>query len=305
MVPAVYVQLPELPWAQNGKVDRRALPAPARDELRAELIVPKDFIEIPLLRLWENVLGVHPIGIRDNFFELGGHSILALRLMGAVQQRFGRELPLSILFEKPTVEHLAQALREELDTHAHSPLVSIQPEGSRLPIFFVHVGSGQVLCYVDLARRLGPDQPFYGLQDPHLYTREFPDVPIEEMSDHYVESVRQIQPHGPYLLGGWSFGGVVVLEMATQLKNQGEEVAWLGVLDAASPDWIRRRADLDHDAALLRILAHEMDVQIADGELESLTRDEMLACVAEKMRQAQLLLADPVLFIKRQLDVLK
>jgi len=307
MVPAVYVQLPELPLSPNGKIDRRALPAPERDEGGAggQLLVPGDFLEIPLIRLWENVLGVQPIGIRDNFFELGGHSILALRLMGALQQRFGRELPLSILFEKPTVEHLAQALRQELDSQALSPLVSIQPQGTRLPIFFVHVGSGHVLCYLDLARRLGTDQPFYGLQDPNLYTREFPDISVEEMAAQYVEAVRQIQPHGPYLLGGWSFGGVVVFEMATQLKKQGEEVAWLGLLDAGSPDWIRRRADVDDDAALLRILAHEMDVHIADGELESLTRDEMLACVAEKMRQAQLLLADPVFFIKRQLDVLK
>ena len=269
------------------------------------MIAPRDFLEIPLIHLWENVLGVRPIGIRDNFFELGGHSILALRLMGAVHQRFGSELPLSLLIVKPTVERLAQALRQELDSEAHSPLVPIQPEGSRTPIFFVHVGSGQALCYLDLARRLGTDQPFYGLQDPHLYTREFPDISIEEMAAHYIESVRQIQPHGPYLLGGWSFGGAVAFEMATQFKRQGEEVAWLGLLDAGSPDWIRRRADLDNDAALLKILAHEMDLHIADDELESLTTDEMLSYVAEKMRQAQLLLADPVLFIKRQLDVFK
>jgi amino acid adenylation domain-containing protein len=307
MVPAVYMLLQELPLTPNGKIDRRALPEPdkAGGEMSGQLVASRDFLEIPLIRLWENVLGVQPIGIKDNFFELGGHSILALRLMGAVHQRFGRELPLSILFEKPTVEHFAQALRQEFDSGAHSPLVPIQPAGNRPPIFFVHVGSGQVLCYVDLARRLGTDQPFYGLQDPHLYTREFPDISIEEMAAHYMESVRQIQPHGPYLLGGWSFGGAVAFEMATQFKRQGEEVAWLALLDAGSPDWIRRRADLDNDAALLRIIAHEIDLNIAEVELESLKTDEMLSYVAEKMRQAQLLVADPMLFIRRQLDVLK
>ncbi|MDX6271914.1 MAG: hypothetical protein QOD28_3137, partial [Acidobacteriota bacterium] len=216
MIPAVFVLLDALPLTSNGKVNRRALPTPDLERAGAgdAFVAPRDFLEQPLIKIWEEVLGVKPIGVADNFFDLGGHSLLALRLMGEIQKQFGRELPLAILFEQPTVEHLAKALHQQFETLPHSPLVPLQPQGSRRPLFFVHVGSGQVLCYLELARQLGTDQPFYGLQDTSLYTPQaadlsMPDIPIEKMAAYYIESLRAVQPEGPYLLGGWSFGGLI------------------------------------------------------------------------------------------------
>ena len=165
MVPAVVMILEELPLTVSGKIDRRALPPPedVRIELKSNFVAARDFVEVLLVRIWEKVLGIKHVGVKDDFFDLGGHSILALRLAGEIKKQFGRDLPLAILFEKRTIERLAEALNQQFETLPNTALVPIQPLGTKRPLFFVHVGSGQVLCYLELARYLGTDQPFYGL----------------------------------------------------------------------------------------------------------------------------------------------
>ncbi len=234
MVPSAFVLLEQMPLTLNGKVDRRALPAPESVAAapKQDSIAPRNDVERQLVQVWEEVLGVRPIGVRDNFFELGGYSLLALRLLTRVNQQFGRELSLQLLLQTETVESMAELIRQPANGSAPSPLVALQPQGSRTPFFCMHPVTGSAFVYVALARLVGLDQPFYGLQASVAK----PLTKIEDMATHYLEAVRAIQPEGPYLLGGWSMGGLIALEMAAQLLAQGQEVALLVLIDRAAFD---------------------------------------------------------------------
>ena len=233
MLPSSFVKLETMPLTPNGKVDRRTLPAPsAADSTETEsLTAPKDALESQLVRIWESILGKHPIGVRQSFFDLGGHSLLAVRLMHRLEQVFGKRMPITILFQAPTIEHMAELLRTKGWAPSWSSLVPIQPLGSKRPLFFIHGAGGTVIIYRDLARHLGTDQPIYGLQAQGLDGKQACLARVEDMAAHYLEAIRTIQPEGPYLLGGLSFGGTVAFEMARQLQARGERVDLLALLD--------------------------------------------------------------------------
>lgn len=274
MVPTSFVVLASLPLMPNGKVDRRTIAAIVETESRQDkvLALPRDNLERQLVRIWKQVLDTQEqIGVTDNFFDLGGHSLLAVGLMAQIQKWFGQELPLSILFEGATVKHLAEVLRGQAAVQTPSPIVPIQPKGSKPPFFCVHTGSGEVLCYEPWARYLDPDQPFYGVQDHFAYKDGDPEISIEEMATIYVEALRSTQPVGPYLLGGWSFGGLVAFEMARQLVEAGYEVPLLVLVDAGSPAFLKQIIEAD-DAVLLTILANQLTrYSMKDEELKPLT----------------------------------
>lgn len=241
MVPSVFVRLDALPLTPNGKVDRNALPEPGRGRplQQKRLATPQDAVELKLTEIWENVLGVHPIGIEDKFFDLGGHSLLAVRLIAQIEKTFGKRLRLATVFQAPTIEQLAAILREEIQEGsaiAGTSLVEIHSQGARPPLFLVHgAGGGMFWGYVNLSRHLGEDQPVYGLKSRGLDgSDEFQS--IEEMAAQYVADIRTLQPKGPYHLGGYCFGGNVAYEMARQLSAQGEEVALLVLLNCAPPN---------------------------------------------------------------------
>ena len=231
MIPSAFVFLEEIPLTPAGKYDRRALPVPhqARSE-DGRLVAPRDVLELQLTEQWEELLRV-PCGVTDDFFELGGHSLLAVRLMSRIEQLYGKKIPLAALFKAPTIESLSIILRQETDASSWSPLVPIQPHGSERSFFCVHPVSGNVLCYRALARRLGVQQPFYALQARGLDEEQEPQTQVEAMARDYLEAVRTVQSHGPYLLGGWSIGGLIAFEMARQLQAQGEEVRLLALFD--------------------------------------------------------------------------
>ncbi|RYZ42467.1 MAG: non-ribosomal peptide synthetase [Myxococcaceae bacterium] len=236
MVPAAILVLEALPLTPNGKVDRKALPAPEalRPESSRAYVAPRDALELQLVRIWEELLGTGPIGLTSDFFELGGHSLLAMRMMSLIRERLGRSLPVVSLFQAGTLEELAARLRQ---APGHlSPLVPITRTGSRRPFFCVHPVSGNVLPYLELARRLGPDQPFYAFQSTGLEGEGAPLETVEAMAASYVEALRTLQPSGPYRLGGWSLGGMVAFEMARQLEQQGEQVEQLVLIDAYAFD---------------------------------------------------------------------
>jgi amino acid adenylation domain-containing protein len=236
MIPSSFRRLGAMPLTPNGKIDRLSLRArAARVTERKGGVPPRDLIEFRLVRIWERVLCVEPVGVTDSFFEIGGHSLLAVNLMAEVEREFGHNFPLAVLFQAPTVEALAVILRREISQLTYSPLVQIQKGDDLRPLFFVHPTGGNVLCYVELARHLGAKQPFYALQDPGLYQEQAPYHSLEEMAALYVRAVREAQPQGPYLLGGWSSGGVVAYEMAQQLQRGGEEVGMLAMLDSQAP----------------------------------------------------------------------
>ena len=260
LIPSAMVGLDALPLTSNGKVDRNALPPPKQLQTGygKTVALPRDILEVQLAHIWKEILDIEEqISITDNFFELGGHSIRAIRLMAQIVKWFGQKLPLSILFQGGTIEHLANVLRGQASVVRPSPLVAIQPRGSKTPFFCVHTGSGEVLAYEPWARYLGKDQPFYGLQDHRAYQEDGPGISLYEMAADYVEAIRSVQPQGPYLLGGWSFGGLVAFEMAQQLTRLGQKIAMLLLVDAASPAFTKKSMATD-DAMLLAIITNQL-----------------------------------------------
>jgi amino acid adenylation domain-containing protein len=237
MVPSAFVMLETLPLTPNGKLDRRALPAPdaSRGILNKGYLPPRDAVELQLAQIWENVLNIYPVGVQDNFFDLGGHSLLAVRLMAHIKQEFAQNLPLAALFQHPTIESLADILRQESEVSSWSPLVRIQKGTSKYPFFCVPGGGGNVLYLYDLARCLGSNQTFYGLQALGLNGESEPLTEVEDMATYYIQAIQTVQPSGPYFLGGHSFGGIVAYEMAQQLVKSGHEVALVAIIDAPAP----------------------------------------------------------------------
>jgi amino acid adenylation domain-containing protein len=259
MVPGSFVMLEKLPLTPSGKLNRKALPAPEAIGFEQErpYIAPRDEVELRLTGIWEKLFGVQGISIRDSFFDLGGHSLLGVQLMARIHEQFGSDMPLGFLLQNPTVERLASLLRQKTTAPRRTALVPIQPGGSRLPFFSVHPVGGNVLCYSELARLLGPEQPFYGFQLPDPADDVMPDT-IQAMAAHYVECLREVQPQGPYRLGGWSMGGVVAFEMARLLLEQGHRVELLALIDSFASSDIPRPENLDHDT-LLRLFVEDVE----------------------------------------------
>src|SRR5262249_19842424 len=289
MVPAVFVFLPELPRLANGKINRKALPAPQPDraEVNGARDLPRDRLEHQLTQVWADVLSRHPIGIRDHFFDLGGHSWLGVRLMARIEQQFGQKLPLSILFQQGTVEALADLLRRQVEPASESPLVEIQRHGSRPPFFCVHPAGGNVFCYAPLSHHLGREQPFYGLKAPVVNGDQDAYERLEDMARHYVELMRSVQPIGPYYLGGWRTGGMVAFEMARQLREQGHEVALLALLETDFPQADRPVREVD-PAKLLVMFAKKRGVEVTPEELAGRSPDVQLSYVIERAKAAGL-----------------
>lgn len=235
MVPSSFVVLDTLPLTATGKVDRRALPPPGRTRppLDVPLVSSSNLLEEQLVQIWEEFLDVRPVGVLDNFFELGGDSLLAVHVMSAIEQTVGRRLPLTSFYEGATVQHLAQALLRGAPEATWSPVTAIQAEGSRRPFFFLHgdLTGGGFYC-LNLARALGPDQPFFALH-PHGLNGWSGPASIEAMAADHLATVRALQPHGPYLLGGHCNGGLIAFEMAQRLRAQGERVDFLALMDGS------------------------------------------------------------------------
>ena len=297
MIPNAFVILESLPLTPNGKVDRRALPAPDLEVNRSvSFVPPRDTIELQLTQIWSEVLEVDCIGLEDNFFELGGHSLLAVRLMAKIQQQFQKNLPLATLFQAPTIEQLAVILRQDLDSSVWSSLVAIQPSGSKQPFFCVPGAGGNVIYLYDLARQLGTDQPFYGLQAPGLDGGEFY-TRIEDIALHYIQEIQAVQPQGPYLLGGHSFGGQVAFEMAIQLQKQGHEVDLLAIFDTTAPiinhskpitdDWDNTQWLTQFSKASELLFKKNLKVSYAD--LQPLEPDEQLNYLLKQFEIAKAL----------------
>jgi len=239
-VPRKIVTVERLPTSAAGKVQRLGLADRLGLALRPTLsshspLPPTTPLETQLVQIWEDLLGIHSLGIEDDFFDLGGHSLLAARLMERIRETFHRDLPVSILYQNGTIARLAVVLGTDHPSTPWPSLVAIQPQGLNPPFFCVHALFGDVDCYADLARRLGPDQPVYGLQAQGLDGSCAPLTRIDSMAAHYVEEMRTVQPRGPYSLGGYSGGGTIALEMAQQLRASGEEVALLAMFDSPCP----------------------------------------------------------------------
>ncbi|OUM08507.1 non-ribosomal peptide synthetase [Pseudomonas syringae] len=234
MVPAVYVGLDALPLTQNGKVDRKALPAPDMDALANVVYqAPSSALEERLAQRWAEVLEVGRIGRHDSFFELGGHSLLAIRLVSLLQKD-GLPLTLAELFQHPSIAALAGLLdqRPALSAEAQE-IITVRAGGSEPPLFLVHDFTGLDAYFPVLGQHLQGDFPIYGLPGIGLGQQQL--RTLECLAARLVERIRQVQPRGPYRLAGWSFGGVVAYEVATQLLGMDEAVTFLGLIDSYVP----------------------------------------------------------------------
>lgn len=215
---------------------------------RPASLPPAPVLEAELARDWERLLGVAAVARDDDFYDLGGESMAAVELLALVERRYGVALAMDALLPGLTVAGLARRLaRAGAEAGAaagpRSPLVPLQPAGARPPLVCVHPSGGSVLCYLDLARRLGPEQPFYGLQGPDPRSTDEPHQSIETMAAAYLAPLRDAWPREPYSLGGYSFGGYVAFEMARQLVAAGEEPPLVALLDTRAPAAVRPRGE--------------------------------------------------------------
>jgi acetoacetyl-CoA synthetase len=271
-VPELVVRVGELPTTHSGKRSERA----ARDALSGAPSVNAEALANPqslaairtavegalaerrappplegstearLTAIWESVLGIAPLRADDNFFDIGGTSLAALRLLEAIHEHMGLDLPLSILLDAPTIEQMARVL-DDPSAGRSSPLVLLRSGTGERPLFLVHAVLGDVLSMRPLAYRLDTDRPVYGIQARDLRPSDEPLNRVEPMASAYAERIRELQPEGPYALAGHSFGGLVAFEIAQRLVAAGERVEWLALIDTdlhhsclTAPERLRR-----------------------------------------------------------------
>ncbi len=281
-----------------------SLPTHPRPQLSNTYVAPRNEIEQTIAHIWQGFIGIQPVGVYDNFFELGGNSLLAIQILSNLHDVLQVKISLDNLFAADTIAELAEIVAQlqsqyttvfsetnvaTIDQAIASPLVKIQL-GSKLPFFCVHPIGGGVLCYVNLAQYLDPNQPFYGLQAAGLDGKQEPCSDIKIMATHYIQAMRTVQPQGPYLLGGWSMGGVIAWEMATQLQSQGQKVDLLALIDATVPMTMTQPTEID-DGTLLRRFFQDilgLSSEYADFSVERLEELEPAERLAYVMEQEQI-----------------
>ncbi|MEP7121256.1 MAG: amino acid adenylation domain-containing protein [Byssovorax sp.] len=246
LIPTAFVVLAEMPRTAHSKIDRAALPAPDEGGNRnlQGTVAPRDELEAQIINVWRRVLGVSRIGIKDSFFDLGGHSMLAVKMTAELKKAIGRTIPLISLFEAQTIEQIADLLRDGAAKLEWKTLVPMKVTGSRRPFFLVTRPNANSLGYIALAKRLDAEQPVYGLQfqypEESYLGRPYTRAEYEERGRSYIEILRAFQPEGPYLLGGMCEGAQIAFVMTRQLEAAGQEVAFLGIMDAWPEENTRR-----------------------------------------------------------------
>ncbi|MEU2659847.1 amino acid adenylation domain-containing protein [Streptomyces sp. NPDC007325] len=286
MVPSAFVELPALPLTVNGKVDRAALPAPEFADAGGGR-PPKDAREELLRGIFADVLGLERVGVEDNFFELGGHSLLAMRLVGRIRDELGVPVQVATVMSAPTVADVAARIGSDARRDALRVLLPLRERGTKAPLFCFHPASGFGWQYTGLLRHLDADRPLYAVQSPGL-AGALPEVAdVAELAGLYLAAIREVQPEGPYHFAGYSFGGTVAHTLAAMLRERGEEVAFLALLDAypperddwsylEGPDW-RERLEREESGFLLSVAG----LGAEESGRAGVTREEAVAAIRD------------------------
>lgn len=317
MMPSAFVLLEALPLTPNGKLDRKALPSPEYGVATKQLVPAQTLDESRLILLWQALLGVQPIGVEDNFFALGGHSLLATQLVHRMRETLQRPVSLQQLFQTPTIRTLLQGMTEvQSALTAFVPLRKVEQQGnlSQAPLFLLPPAGGMALPYTTLLPYLAATQPVYAYQARGIYDDLPPFASIEEMATTVRQEMKQIQPQGPYRLGGWSFGGMVAFAVACQLRQQGEQVEFLGVMDAYPPtdapaavaEELSTQAELEGFFYLLGDIMG-VDYHRLDAELfaDATQQTEPVAWLLDQLRERGMPLALEPTLVKRIWTTLK
>ena len=239
-IPAAFVLLENFPLTADGRLDALRLPPPRSEPEKPAgqtHDVPYLSLHHQIIEIWREVLQVRSVGLRDDFFALGGNSLLAMRLLYRVEQAFGKAILPATLFQRATVEHLADEILKSAGGPGSREIVRVQENGACTPIFYLHgdIAGGGFYC-LKFSRGLGDDQPFYALP-PVEVANPLEDRPtVEQMAAAHVATIRSVRPHGPYVLGGFCLGGLIAYEVACQLERAGEQVERLLVIDAGPSD---------------------------------------------------------------------
>lgn len=234
MVPSDIVLISSMPLNSSGKPDKKRLPEPPRStvHMHTEHVAARNELEGTLAKIWCKLLGMEEISIHDNFFEIGGHSLVGIQMLAHVERELGKKLPIKTLFQAPTIAELAMLLQGPPKVETHWKNLSVmQPKGDRPPFFCVHGDEANVF----IPRHLGEGQPFYAFFHQGEDGMPIPFKTTKGIAEHYIREMRQVRPHGPYFLGGYSFGGIVAFEMACQLAAAGEDVPLVALFDTYSP----------------------------------------------------------------------
>jgi amino acid adenylation domain-containing protein len=258
MIPSTFVLHDALPLTAHGKVDRQALAALTPSEVDitgSPEPASSSHLEEELCRIFAELLVLDHVTVDDDFFDLGGHSLLAYRVVTRVRQRLGVDVPLTAIFGDPTVRGLARwILAHSVPDEAPLPdcVVTLQASGAQPPLFLAPPASGSPMCYAVLAAKLDADRPVYGFLSPGLGSGEEVLTSVDQVAARFVDALRRVQPHGPYHLGGWSFGGLVACEMASQLEQQRQHVALLALLDGGVYD-VSQLSNADRVRLIVRL----------------------------------------------------
>lgn len=246
---AELIAVDSIPRHANGSADLAQLPLPGSGDPTPlstdEYIPPRDELESNLVAIWEDVLGIRPIGIRTPFFKLGGYSLMIVRLFARINKALGISLPITTIFNAPTVEQLADIVRGRA---YYSSLVPVQPSGTRPPFFMIH----SYLLYQGIPAVLGPNYPFYGLRE---LDSDAENMSVEQRAAAYLDAIRSIQPKGPYFIGGWCAAGPLAVETARQIVASGEKVSFLVLFDSWRPGYAAELAKEQVGTAEMRLSA--------------------------------------------------
>lgn len=307
MVPSGYLFLDALPTTLSGKIDRKTLlstvSAARATWKQPGYEAPVNDCERRLVLIFAELLKLPQVGRNDNFFDLGGHSLLAVRAMARVRAEFSVDVPLVMLFAKPTVAELANVIDEHSIPESGPGLQNAQAilgrlfavssgsllvplgdvDNDRPTLFMVHGLGGHLAIYAEFALALAGSLRIYGLQASGLDGKQPVHRSVPEMAGHYLVELRRVQTHGPYRLGGWSMGGIIALEMAQQLVACGETVDLVAMLDTHLMAPGARLAAVS-DNAVLKWIASRLGLPME--KLQALPREQRWRAVLEHGRVA-------------------